>query len=449
MEALSAAAIFAVATVCVPSTGYAQVRPLTHEELAHPQYQTVENLVSLAENRRYFNDCEGYDLILLRLLAISQGLGGPKFSSRDAAKAKSAYDRLSTQPPQRCPPPDTPVVVFSASGGASQLRVSSISGGTQFVGTEVAIVDSDGTLTGGFGQASLNIPIQNLPLFVGLPVDTFTISGRFEQVSGSSSGFVPSAGNPVAFTNLFPNPATGSTGILLGAIGQNVVIDTEVDHFDFYAGFSRGLLTAGGPALLADAPLVNNIVVGLGLRGGVRRREDNILQSTVLFSDFLRQQINVDVQTVFVGPQISAGVGRAPAGGSGVFWSVNGYLAPTVTFTDARFSQSTLCTLCPLAGDRDYRLNSDISDTGFSLIAGGGFSVGFRFSPGTSLAAYASYEYVGQVGTGFVPITPSQQPPRIENDSISAGRFGVRFVSTFGQDLSQRLRSTATASVGF
>lgn len=343
-----------------------------------------------------------------------------------------AYNRAVLQKLPRDCPPKTAVPATTAataqttvaiSGGASQARVPQIKGGTQFdpgSGTEIPIVSSDGTITGGNFRLSINVPTPQNVLWG----DYFYVSGGGSWFEGSANGSVPIGATGVAQTYIFPNPESGSTGILAGATGQDVRIDSDGHVIDISMGLKDvtplgGSIVPPGPG---DAPVF--YVIDLSTTAGLRYRNLHVSHSTdqqsLTFPD-LNSRIELDQDSNFIGAQFGLGFTTSPPGSQpGFVAGIDAFVAPGVLFTSATAHQISNCGPCGGASPEfNVQLQRDFSSSHFSVIVGGSVNVGYRFNPNTELSLSGTVEHMTGVPFFDVPTTPIQQPISLGRDSVT------------------------------
>jgi hypothetical protein len=234
---------------------------------------------------------------------------------------------------------------------------------------------------------------------------------------GDTSAAVPFGGNNVAYTYLFPNPATGTTGVLAGASGQDISIRANGEAIRFRAG-------AEWQVSLADMRTAYAIISG-GLAFDYTDSGYEITQQSLFFSD-VSSRTKLRIDDYFFAPYIGAGV-RFDDGN--VFASVSGFVAPGLLYTDASAKQRNLCGPCPNAGDRDFKLRSAFSNTRFAVQTGVDLKLGARLTP--MIAVEAGFQYVHTSHSAFLrpPTTPTEQPVRLDYGSANrfGGQIGINF----------------------
>jgi hypothetical protein len=305
---------------------------------------------------------------------------------------------------------------FAVGGTFGNVNVPGFGAGTQFdavLGRERQIIFSPRNLTFAGGAAEFRAPVSSVfGADVASPFSQMTFYAKLEGYSfwGNENATVPFGGNNVAYTYLFPNPATGTTGVLAGATGQDISIKANGEAIKFRAG-------AEWQVPLADLQTAYAIISG-GLAFDYTDSGFEITQQSLFFSDVsARTKLRVD--DFFFAPYIGAGV-RFDDGN--VFASVGGFVAPGVLYTDAWAKQRNLCGPCPNPGDRNFKLSNSFSNTRFAVQTGIDLKVGVRLSP--AVAIEGGFQYVHTSHAAFLrpPTTPSEQP--VSLDYGSANRFG-------------------------
>jgi hypothetical protein len=317
--------------------------------------------------------------------------------------------------------PNRPQFAFAAIFGNDNRP--SFGAGTTFnvaLGREVPIIFSPRNLTFAGGAVDFRAPVSSVfGADVPSPFSQMAFYAKLEGYSfwGSESGSVPFGGNNVAYTYLFPNPATGTTGVLAGATGQDISIKAKGEAIKFRAG-------AEWETSLADLRTVSAFITG-GFAFDYTDSGYEIMQQSLFFPD-VSSRTKLRVDDYFFAPQIGAGV-RLDDGN--IFASVSGFVAPGLLYTSASAKQKNLCGPCPIAGDRDFKLSSSFSNTRFAVQTGIDLKLGARLTP--SIAVEGGFQYVYTSHAGFLrpPTTPNAQPVSLGYGSTNffAGQLGVRF----------------------
>jgi hypothetical protein len=312
---------------------------------------------------------------------------------------------------------------FLIDGAYANVNVPSFGAGTQFVAAlarEVEILRSPRNLSSAGGAVEFRAPVSSV---FGADVPSiFSQVAFYAKLEGSSfwgseSGSVPIGGNNVAYTYLFSNPATGTTGVLAGATGQDISIKANGEAIRFRAG-------AEWQASLASLRTVYAIISG-GLAFDYTDSGYEITQQSLFFPD-VSSRTKLRVDDYFFAPYIGAGV-RFDDGN--VFASLSGFVAPGGLYTDASAKQKNLCGPCPNPGDRNFKLRSSFSNTRFAVQTGVDLRIGARLTP--SVAIEGGFQYVHTSHAAFLrpPTTPTEQPVSLDYGSTNrfGGRLGVRF----------------------
>jgi hypothetical protein len=300
----------------------------------------------------------------------------------------------------------------SPSIGVNQIWVPTVSAGTQFdpgLGREVPIARSDRTLTGESAGMFVKIP---LPQSVPILGQSLIINGSVGWFEGLSRGEVPVGATGVAFTYLFPNPVSGSTGLFAGATGQRVAINTEGRTIDLAVASKREqpLAQAGGSQVTLHTTM--------GFRYRNFELEHRIVQKSLFFDD-LKSRISLDQSSNFYGLQVSAGVHvEPPRAGAGFFGGADLFLVPGVLTTDATATQKSRCGPCGAASPEfNVFLQRDLSTLDFSVIMGASGHLGYRLTPNTQVSLRGLIEHMTDVPVFRVPTTPAEQPIGLDRDS--------------------------------
>jgi hypothetical protein len=301
-------------------------------------------------------------------------------------------------------------------GHFGNVNVPGFGAGTQFnvaLGREVPILFSPRNLTFAGGAAEFRAPVSSV---FGADVPSIfsqmAFYAKLEGYSfwGSESGSVPFGGNNVAYTNIFANPATGTTGVLAGATGQDVSIKANGEAIKFRAG-------AEWQVSLAELQTFYAVITG-GAAFDYTDSGYEITQQSLFFSD-VSSRTKLRVDDYFFAPYIGAGV-RFDDGN--VFASVSGFVAPGVLFTDASAKQKNLCGPCPNPGDRNFKLSTSFSNTRFAVQTGVDLKLGARLTPSVAIEGGFHYVHTSHAGYLRLPTTPNEQPIRLEYGS--SNRFG-------------------------
>jgi hypothetical protein len=300
------------------------------------------------------------------------------------------------------------------------LNVPSFGAGTQFIaalGREVQILASPRNLTFAGGMAELRIPAtQVFGSDVRSPFSQMAFYARLGGFSfwGSESATVPIGGNNVAYTFLFPNPATTTTGILAGASGQQISIKAEGEGIKFRAGAEWQLWTS------AQVQAFEAFFSG-GLAFDYMDTGYKITQQSLFFQDVsTRTKLRID--DYFVAPYFEAG---ARLDDGKFYASVSGFVAPGAVITDASAKQRIRCGPCVNPGDRDVRLSRSFNESRFAVQAGFNLKVGTRITPAISLEGSFGFVHSSQAAFIRPPTTPSEQPVRLDYGSRNSFGGGV------------------------
>lgn len=311
-----------------------------------------------------------------------------------------------------------PAVRINATGRATGTSVPQVNGGTVFSGGgEKPILLGPHWLHGGGGSFAIEVPMEGIHLdAVRFGSVRFFLRGAFDSVDGMSSGGVAAGTDNVAQTYIFPNPASGSTGVNAGATGQSVSIDSRVLNYDAIAGIRYYMSGQATEDFLLGRE------VGVGIHYRHQRRTDTINQQSIGFSD-LYSSVDLGATANFVGP-------AAP---SDFFGGLRGMIAPGVLFTHADASQASHCGPCGGASPEfDVSLSRDFSDSRFSVIAGAHAEIGYQFNPAARISLFANYEVMTGAPVLNVPTTPAQQPVGLDHGSAESWQVGAKLNWVFG-----------------
>jgi hypothetical protein len=306
-------------------------------------------------------------------------------------------------------PRDRPQLAGSVGMIGGNIGISSVGVGTQFdatLGKEREIIFTPRNLTFAGAVAEVEAPLSRL---LGDDVPSiFSQMSFYAQLKGYSmwghaNGVVPVGANNVAFTNLFPNPATGTTGVLAGATGQSIDVKVNGEALQLTAG-----LKWAGPRL-SESPRITTML-GFGAAYEYWDMGQEISQQSLTFANVSsRTKLRVDEH--FFAPYLSAGV-RVDDGR--LFGSIMGFVAPGFIVTDASARQTNICGPCGLPGDRNFTLTRDFSDTRFSLKTGFNLNIGARLTETVTVQAGMKYVHTSETGFLRPPTTPNEQPVRLD-----------------------------------
>lgn len=319
-------------------------------------------------------------------------------------------------------PPNASSIQVSIGGSLTHIPV--VSGGTRVLGPgfETSIVDGSHRIPGVSAGVDVVVPVDR----IFFAFDHFRASLGFNGFDDSVSGTAP-IGTSSAFTYIFPNPVSGSTGIGPTVTGQTVTLDTRGTIWDF----------AFGPA--ARIPTGRNVSEGsrsfwtYGI--GVRYRNSNVThhirQESLTFVD-LNSTIDLDIRSHFIAPDFALGFEVAPSAPSGAFAGISAFVAPGVLITDASASQISRCGPCGAASPEfALVLDRNFDNSTFAIMTGVKGFVGYQINPAIRLLVDASYQYLSHVSTLAVPTSPLRQPITLVNsysDMFSArGSLVVAF----------------------
>ncbi|MDO8399276.1 MAG: hypothetical protein Q7T45_15795 [Bradyrhizobium sp.] len=335
--------------------------------------------------------------------------------------------------PRTGPPAEPfPAVVYPGAGGfplasgASWTRIPQVSGGTRFGGggAEVSIVDSRRSIPGVTAAVGVNIPAPRDRAFFNF--DYFTMVANFNGFNDSVRGNVP-VGTSSAFTYIFPNPASGSTGLGPTVTGQSVTLDTRGQFWDIALGTTTRV--PAGP--IFASPTGSFWTYGFGVRYANMNTEHNITQQSLTFPD-LNVAINLALRSHFIGPNFTVGFEAMQPLPSGMFGGASASISPGALITDASARQASRCGPCGGASPEfDLVLQRNFSDTSFAVMTGVNGFIGYRFNPNFRVQGEASYQYLSQLKSFAVPTSPVRQPIGLTSSSSDIFSVGGRLVFEF------------------
>ncbi len=318
-----------------------------------------------------------------------------------------------------------PVLMYPGGGGvpfaigSSWTSVPVVTGGTRFVGGgETSIIESRRTIPGVTAALGVAVPVAF--------ADYFGVIGSFNGFDDTVRGSVP-VGSSSAYTYIFPNPVSTSTGIGPTLTGQSVTLNTKGQFWDL--GLGPTFRVPAGSVF--PSPTGTFLTYGIGLRYRYMEVDHTIIQQSPTFAD-LNQTINLNLRSHFIGPNFSLGFEALQPLPSGVFGGASAFLSPGALITDANARQHSRCGPCGGGSpELDLVLQRGFSDSSFALMAGLNGYVGYRFNRNFRIQGDVSYQYLSQLKSFAVPNTPTQQPIALTSDSSSMLSIGGRLVFDF------------------
>jgi len=292
--------------------------------------------------------------------------------------------RTGPPPAWRTGPPAEPIpVLFYPGGGglpvsfgSSLTQIPQISGGTRLGGggVETSIIDSPRRIPGVSAALGLDIPAPRDRVFFNS--DYFSVVAGFNGFSDSVHGSVP-VGTSSAYTYIFPNPASGSTGLGPTVTGQSITIATKGQFWDLALGTTTRV--PAGP--IFASPTGSFWTYGFGVRYRNMNIEHDITQQSTTFPD-LNLAINLDLRSHFIGPNFTIGFEAMQPLPSGMFGGAAAFISPGALITDASARQASRCGPCGAASPEfNLVLQRNFNDTSFALMTGVNGFIGYRFNP--------------------------------------------------------------------
>lgn len=332
-------------------------------------------------------------------------------------------------------PPAEPVVVYPGPGGvpltfgASFTQVPQISGGTRLSpggAGEVPIIGSRRTIPGVSGSLGVVVPTDR----VFFSFDYFQIDAGINAFDDSVRGSAP-VGTSSAFTYIFPNPVSGSTGVGPTATGQTVTIGTKGTFWDLALGPTARIPASPVSSPVSAGPARLFWTYGVGLRYRYMNTEHNISQQSLTFTD-LNSAIGLGINSHFIAPNFTVGFEVVQPLPSGPFAGGAFFFAPGALISDANATQTSRCGPCGGASPEfNLVLQRNFNDTSFAFMTGVNGFVGYRLSPHLKVQAEGSINYLSHVPSLAVPTSPVDQPIRFVNDSLLSYSVGGRLVFDF------------------
>ena len=412
LRCLTSAAPLSTILVAAFGVSTALTQPLTVDEL---QRYSSDQLLILARNAVDDKRCQDFEAIKAQLFnrwyTRGQTIGDPA----------GAWRKLEDEScPRRTASADLRQFGMVVGGGATGVDLPQVKGGTQFdpiSGTEIPIARSASTLTGGGGHFFVSIPTNQNTLWG----DYFYVNASGSQFDGSGNGSVPIGGNNVAFTYLFPNPISGSTGIFAGATGQQVQIGSDGHLIDVSFGL-KDVTPLPGPPGAPGSPFIQPF--DLHTTAGFRYRNFDVShtidQQSLFFPD-LNSHIGLDQSSNFFGAQFGVGLISRPPGPQGGFvGGIHAFVAPGVLSTSLTANQVSHCGPCGIASPEfDVSLQRGFNDSRFSVIVGGSVHLGYQFSPNVGVFVKGTVEHMTDVPFFQVPTTPAEQPIFVDHGTVT------------------------------
>lgn len=337
--------------------------------------------------------------------------------------------------PRTGAPQPAPILVYPGPGGlpvafgSSWTQIPQVSGGTRFTptGGEISIIDSRRSIPGVNAALGLAVPNSSAPASPNvLWGDYFYVDIGFNGFNDSVRGDVP-VGTSSAFTYIFPNPISLSTGLGPTATGQSVTIATKGQFWDLALGTTTRV--PAGP--IFASPTGSFWTYGFGVRYRHMNIEHDITQQSTTFPD-LNLAINLDLHSHFIGPNFTVGFEAVQPLPSGMFGGASAFISPGASITDASARQASRCGPCGIASPEfDLVLQRNFSDTTFAVMTGVNGFIGYRFNPNFRVQGEASYQYLSQMKSFAVPTSPARQPIGLTSNSSDIFSVGGRLVFEF------------------
>ena len=241
----------------------------------------------------------------------------------------------------------------------------------------------------------------------------------YRYSASQNTGFAPGTFN-VAHTFIAPNPATGTTGILLGATGDQISVKSRGDEVNIVA---NAIVTQPHPGPFGVGE-VWYWQLGAGARLGLRWDGHEITQQSGTFSG-ITMTTDLSTNEVFFGPNLVAGAGIDRGD---IFVAASAYVSPGVLFIGGKAKQTSLCNLCPLAGDRNVAQELSFDETKFAVKVGVEVKGGLRFTRNFALEAAFGFHHTSHTGAVHNPITPNQQPAALFTSTTNTIVGSIRAV---------------------
>ncbi len=318
-------------------------------------------------------------------------------------------------PPFGAVTPPRPDYALNVSPGGNVSWMPRVSGGTIIpnlgvAGSELPLVWSPRTITGGGIQFDAKIPLSIAPLDREW---TFVPRVLYHYAEGTASGAIQPGRSNVGRTFLSPAP-DGSTGVFYGMTGQGVEIRSRAHQI--------------GADLIVGTQLFRGAVSGwrydVFVGGGFSYRFDwtgHTIDERNLSFDNIWSGTELTTDNHFFGARLAAGAKLENGAWHG---GVAAYVTPGVLFGTGSATQRNVCALCAPAV-QDFSLKHENSRTAFGVRTGVDLHLGYRITRSLSVGGFFSLDYSSSQTTWVNPVKPSKAPPDLRIQDATSLRFGA------------------------
>lgn len=315
------------------------------------------------------------------------------------------------------PGPWTGMFSLEPSAAAALFDLPTIKYGTlvtsPIIGTEEKIVESDDSPVGWSLGVDLALPIT--------PNGAVTARVRWEQAETEASRSIPVGGSPVALVYIDRAP-NGATAVGLGASGAEVNVDTTFRRLAAGGGYMHDMNHCFG---WGDGPVRLKLGGGIAYFGSWLSHD--AMQTSPQFAGVF-SDAELDATTHIVGPSLDVGVEllrRRP-----VSLELSTYVVPGVAFGSGTARQDNRCNVCP-APQQAFTIKREEDRTDFGLVVGVGARLAYSVTERFQVGVTGGWEYANTLYNWNVPVSPVEQPARLERESTSTGFAGVFVRWTF------------------
>jgi hypothetical protein len=306
---------------------------------------------------------------------------------------------------------------FYASGGTGAAFITDLPRlqyGTLVIvpgvaGSEQAIVETDSEIVGWRLALGVDVPVSR--------AGSVSAEFAYRQAEADASASVPVGSTSVAIV-YFDQAPNGVRAIGLGSTGADVEVESTFSKIAFYARYSHDVGDLFGAR--SDRWQVR---AGAGLGFQRIALSHDASQTSPTFTG-IRSDAEIDSQTIIVGPRFDLGLAYRWDLSRPVSLGIDGYVVPGVAFGSGTAEQHNRCDLCA-APQRDFTVERESDRSDFGLIAGFTGRVGVSLTDRLQLGVEGGWERTGTVYSWQVPISPLEQPARLEQKSADVGFVGV------------------------
>jgi hypothetical protein len=336
---------------------------------------------------------------------------------------KTRVERQYTEPPggagnvtwqipasAAAPQPSPDRFSLEGFGGAAFFDLPTIEYGTlvtsSIIGTEEKILRSEDSPTGWLAGFDFEFPIT--------PNGALTGQIRYERTETDASRSIPVGGSPVAqvYFDRAPNEATA---VGLGATGADVTIDTTFSRFAVYVEYMHDMNHC---FKLDSSPL--HVKAGGGLAYFRSWLSHDARQTSPTFSGIF-SDAQIDSTTNIVGPNLGLALEYRLAKFS---FELETHLLPGVAFGSGTAEQDNRCNLCASA-QQAFTVKREQERSDFGLVTGLTARLAYSVTDRLQIGLTGGYDYTNTLYTWKIPVSPVEQPAKLDRKSTSTGFAGV------------------------